>query len=55
MELPHENSFPHVFDDGGLGWAVLETDGVPHLLAERAPDLLGDALCHGLELERPIN
>lgn len=55
VELPHEHSFPHVFDDGGLGRDVLETDGVPHLLAERAPDFLGDALRHGLELERPIN
>ena len=55
VELPHEHSFPHVFDDGGLGRDVLETDGVPHLLTERAPNFLGNALRHGLELERPIN
>ena len=44
--LPEQHSVRHVLDDGLVGGAVLEADGVAHLLAQQAPELLRHALRH---------
>ena len=44
--LPEQHSVRHVLDDGLVGGAVLEADGVAHLLAQQAPELLSHALRH---------
>ena len=44
--LPEQHSVRHVLDDGLVGGAVLESDGVAHLLAQQAPELLRHALRH---------
>ena len=43
---PEQHSVRHVLDDGLVGGAVLEPDGVAHLLPEQAPELLRHALRH---------
>ena len=44
--LPEQHSVRHVLDDGLVGGAVLEADGVAHLLAQQAAELLRHALRH---------
>ena len=44
--LPEQHSVRHVLDDGLVGRAVLEPDGVADLLPEQAAELLRHALRH---------